>query len=59
MEKEKTISQKLHEAARLLENLTDWFGNYEKWYKENTKNGEVTTDEGGSPLPPPPPPPHP
>lgn len=56
MAKEKTMSQKLRELA-------DWLESYEKWYKEwkekNQKDGEVTTDEGGSPSPPPPPPPHP
>lgn len=56
MAKEKTTIQRLRDLA-------DWLEIYEKWYKEwkeqNQKDGDVTTDEGGSPNPPPPPPPHP
>lgn len=53
MEKEKTISQKLHKSARLLERLSDWFGDYNKWLKQY----QAAKDEGGNPPPPPPPPP--
>lgn len=53
MEKEKTISQKLHKCGNFLFRVGRWFEEYEEWRKQY----QAAKDEGGNPPPPPPPPP--
>lgn len=53
MPKEKTISQKLRELAKLTETVAEWFQKYNHWVRQY----EAARDEGGNPPPPPPPPP--